>query len=61
MPFGEVNLSLEKTVVIEEQVKLQQHKNQDIENDITGEERDLRYFEENILTEHSGSPNCMQK
>lgn len=39
-------LSLEKTVVID-QLKLQQHKTQDSKNGITGEERDLRYFEQN--------------
>lgn len=38
-------LSLEKTVVID-QLKLQ-HKTQDSKNGITGEERDLRYFEQN--------------
>lgn len=52
-------LSLEKIVVIEE-LKLQQHRTQDSENDITGEERDLRYFEQNTAKNPS-SPNCMQK
>ena len=61
MPLREVTLSLEKTVVTEEQLKLQQHKNQYSESDITGEERDLRYFEQNTLTEHPSSPNCMQR
>lgn len=61
MPLREVILSLEKTVVIEKQLKLQQHKNQDNENDITGEERYLRYFRQNMLIEHPRSPNCMQK
>jgi len=61
MPLREVILSLEKTVAIEEQLKSQQHKNRIVKNDITGEERDLRYFEQNILIYHPSSPNCMQK
>lgn len=28
---------------------------------MTEEERDLSYFEQSTLTEHSNSPNCMQK
>lgn len=61
MPLREVTLSVEKTAVIEEQLKLKQHKNKDSENNITGEERDLRYFEQNTLTEQPSSPSHMQK
>lgn len=46
--------------MIEEQLKLQQQKKQDSENYITGEERDLKYFEQNMLIERPSSPNCVQ-
>lgn len=60
-PLREVILSLEKTIATEEQLKLQQPKSQDSENDIAREERDLRYFDQNTLIEHPSSPNCVQK